>query len=67
MRLAKLFGENANIAETIVETNNNQLHKIDKLLFAYVNNPRPNSDAISVRVTEREHEILRVALKEKRR
>lgn len=65
MRLANLFRPNKNIAESIEKTSNNQLHKIDKLLFAYVNNERPDDAVLSIRVTEREHKILQASLNRK--
>ena len=67
MRITKIFAVKQLVHDTIEETSNNQLHKVDSLLFAYVNSSRPDSESLSVRVTEREHKILRVALEEKRR
>ena len=67
MRLIRFFSTNQKISDSIEVTSNNQLHKVDRQLFAYVNSARPDSDSLSVRVTEREHEVLRVALKENRK
>lgn len=59
MRKKKLFNKNNNsVTDNIVETSNNQLHKVDRLLFAYVNRERPDNDNLSMRITDREYEIL---------
>ncbi len=65
MRITKIFTANQKVSDAIEETSNNNLHKVDSLLFAYVNSARPDRESLAVIVTDREHAILRVALKER--
>lgn len=60
MMLSRIFSHNTKSWENIKETKNNKIQKVDRQLFNYVNDSGRNEVRISVRLTDEEHELLRL-------
>ncbi len=58
MSFSSLFSKNLRAYDNIEESKKNQLYKVDSNLFDYVNSVKPDSEKISVRVTDQEHNLL---------